>query len=47
MTCDVRLELAPERAGLEGVRRGCGRSLRGERDRELRSGAIGLAESAR
>lgn len=43
MICEVRLELEAERVGLEGVRRGGGRSRGGERDRELISGAMGLS----
>lgn len=38
MTCEVRLELAPDRPEWEAVRRGCGRSRGGERESVLISG---------
>lgn len=47
MICEVRLELEAESSGLEGVRRGGGRSRGGERDRELISGAMGLGGGQR
>lgn len=47
MICEVRLEFEAERVGLEGVRRGGGRSRGGERDRELISGAMGLGGGQR
>lgn len=42
MICEVRLELRPDRAVWEFVRSGSGRSLRGDRESEFRSGAMWL-----